>query len=195
MTDRDVKAAAERIQSNKWLVHGPNQIQIRNVQRRMFPRLLVLCREGPGRVQKLVIKRTAGRELLSNGWRPRAATGTLLALLFLFTLAYRIGAPTRLLDWPGPSSLDRVWSITEQAAIRLQNRARADYQTVWLAYCFTRQLINLEEQPARDRQPAKRSWEQCRLTEPSVTIQCRTPEPATTNRLRDCVRWQGAVRE
>ena len=161
----------------------------------MFARLLVLCRERLGRVQELVIKRGAGLDILSHGWRPRTATGTLLALVFLFTLAHRIGAPPRLLDQPRLFNLDRVWSMTEQAAIRFQNRAWADYQTVWLAYSFTHQLMNLEKPSARDRQPAKRSWEQCRLTEPSAAVQCRTPEPATTNRPRACVRWQKAVRE
>lgn len=180
---RGAQPAVERIQSEKWQAPGTNQIRVENVQRRMFSRLLILGRKWPGRVRKPTIRSGPGLEMLSGDRRSRTASGSILTLLFLFTLAHRSGEFPRLPDWPMFSGLDRAWSSTEQLVKGLQKRVRTDYQAVWLSYCLTHRLLNAEEPADHHSRPAKRSWEQCRLMEPMTVIPSRA-----ANQRRDCAR-------
>jgi hypothetical protein len=153
---------------DQWLAQETNQIQLRNVQGRMFHRLLATGRELSGRVRK---------------WM---TTKLLLAGLLLVTLAYRTGMPIPPLNRQVVAGFQQVWSDTKQEAIRFQSRVRMDYQAVWLAYSVTRQFTNVQAQPA------KRSWEQCHLTETPEIIQGRMLNSAVPsvarNWQRDCFR-------
>jgi len=199
VTNPAANPATERAESHELVNNCTNQVHSSNVHRRMFHHLLVVCQGLPGRVQALATKRPSCRKLTTKWLRPRRTTGIVLTMLFSVTLAHRTGVLAPLMDWQVPFGLSRVWKATEHEVIRLRNRAREDYQTLWLAYCLTRQLRSLQEQPAGGEQQTKRHGEQCRVTEFQEPIKGSTPCPVVPtiarNRLPGCFRLTEGVRE
>jgi len=186
MTSIGAGPARQGAQIHKRIDHCANQIPTQNVQGRMLDRLRVVCPRFLGRARALFVKREFGwAALTAKLLQPRRTTGILLTVLSLVTLAYRTGVPvqsTRLLASLG---LLQMWHATEHEVILLQNRVRADYQSVQLLYQLTRQIRNLPEQPRICEQRAMPNLDPCKAIEQAESPEGRTPDPAALGMARN----------